>query len=238
MHATPTHSRTLARRLKLSAMILLVCMWVSVSHAEDEETNCYERTPAMAQKESTLHPHVRRKGDTLVIHTTAKTVRLQDKRDGEEPSDDTYCYLYQAFLPKVRLHVFLLQWGPEYFDYTVVHAQSGEKAHILGWPKVSPDAKKFASIFLDISTHSVGKSIEIWRVKQGKVTRELAFAPPDDWYPEEAEWLDSNTVKFVGTCGKGAPEDRQPPNLCPVLTARFKNGAWQINESSQQTPQG
>lgn len=142
MRVPPTNIRALGLYLRLTVMMLLGCMWASVSHAEDDSTNCYNRTPAMVQKESRQHPDVRRKGEALVIRTPAKIVTLHDKIGPVEP----YCYLYQKFLPKIQLHVFLFQWCPGCVDFGVVHARSGDIAYIPGWPKVSPDGKKFASI--------------------------------------------------------------------------------------------
>jgi len=223
--------RALTHPWKAAAAVLLACMWASSSHADNDQNNCYQRTPAMVKKESGLHPDVRREADSLVIRTEAKTVTLKDKISPEGSNVEPECYLYRGFLPEIQLHVFQFQSGFEIVEFGVVHARTGEKAYLMEWPKVSPDAQRLASFSLNLGGNSTQESIGIWRVQHGKIKQEWAFAPPADWAPRNAEWIDSNTVRFLGECGEGAPEDRKEGKACPVLTARFSKDAWQIEWS-------
>jgi hypothetical protein len=163
---------------------------------------------------------VQRVGDTLLIRAAngAESTLVSRPHDG----DTRVVYAYAGTLANGALHrVEVTGSVASWTEYVV--ARTGLMFRTAGEPVISPDGKRVASSYYAMEACEFVPRLEIFRLADGGVTRELEIEPRDcdgagtGWAARDLKWLSPDTLAF--TADSNRPADA--PRTSPLDTSRY-----------------
>ena len=168
---------------------------------------------------------IRRAGNTLIIRTATKTVRLID--NNSENGNESISYSYLGRISAIRSHIVYVQYY-EGGSYMAVNEQSALAAYPSGFPVVSPNKQHFFSISEDMFAGYDPNNVEVWRVTAKTFYRAANFEL--EWGPRSAMWFGSRQFEVRKVCR--APTEEGADDLKPCGKARvvYSNAAWKLIE--------
>ena len=168
---------------------------------------------------------VKRAGNTLIIRTATKTVRLIDNIS--ENGNESIAYSYLGRISAIRSHIVYVQYH-EGGSYMVVNEQSAQAAYPSGFPVVSPNKQHFFSISEDMFAGYIPNNVEVWHVSAKVFHRVANFEP--EWGPRSATWLDSRHFEVSKVCHAPTEEDAAELKPCGKARVLHSNAAWKLIE--------
>lgn len=164
-----------------------------------------------------------RNGDVLTLTlNNGQTLRFENKDTGDESAVFTY------FNGVIRGTSFaLLQhalW--EGSSVSLVHLGSGETVHLDVFPTFSPDAQWFFTASFDVVAGYNPNRIAVYRVTESGATLAWERGTNDiDWGPDEARWVDAQTLAYTRVAVEWQPDGTQAETRT-AKTVRLVNGEW------------
>lgn len=157
--------------------------------------------------------YVKRLGDTLVVKTLSKTLKLVNN-DNEHEADKNANYTYYGYLKNVNKFVVFGTYWEEY-DYLLIDNITGDIVHVCGLPVVSPDGRRIVSGNVDLIATFTYNGIEL--LDSDNITKPMAARELNTWGPEVIKWKDNQTL-FV----KAQIADETATNLVRVKYLSLK----------------
>jgi hypothetical protein len=163
---------------------------------------------------------IQRVGDTLVVHAAngAQATFLTHHQEGAA----RVAYEYAGTLANGTLHRIEVT-GPvaSWTEYVV--ARTGRTFRTAGEPVISPDGTRVASSYYAMEACEFVPRLEILRLADGGVTRELEIEPRDcddagsGWAARDLQWLSPDTLAFMADSNRPA----DTPRTSPLDTSRY-----------------
>lgn len=159
-----------------------------------------------------------------VVLDDGDTVVFEDTVAGSPSADRDYTFEGTVDpLGSVLVHV--LYW--EGSGYYLVLLNSGDTVRLDAPPLLSPDGKRFATVSRDLEAGYDPNRLRIYRVAEDNVVLERSLeAEGGQWGPSAAEWMGSDTVRFLRNVHEWGRDVRC--TLTPVRLVRRK-GRWRID---------
>ena len=168
---------------------------------------------------------VKRAGNSLIIRTATKTVRLIDNTS--ENGNESIAYSYLGRIGFIRSHIIYVQYY-EGGTYMVVNEKSAQAAYPSGFPVVSPNRQHFFSISEALFAGYNPNNVEVWRATSKAAHKVAEFQP--EWGPRSAAWLGSWQIEVSKVC-LATPDDAAAEiNACGKARVLYSNSAWKLIE--------
>ena len=231
--------------MKWQNLILLTCFNLSLSSLADEKIaekvpsisleekycqnikNTYNCAQAIERQQmAELHKSPEHK-NLLNRYLKLSLPNNQVKIIEEDPSKGPF-YSFREFIPDLGFLVFHLQ----YFEgtaYSLISTASGKEFILPGAPLQSPDKKKVLSTSSDLIAGYDPNSIQIWRISNTDMTKEMALDPqPVNWGPSDAVWVDDKTIHFTKNI---LTEEKLPACAVEKMKLVFDGLTWKMLEA-------
>jgi hypothetical protein len=151
---------------------------------------------------------VKRHGDTLVIKTNAKEVKLVNNNNDEDDTDLYITYKYYGYIKDADKYLIHC-WYYEGHDYKMIDRKTGSITDTWGVPLVSPNGKLFMTGNTDLVASYTYNGIQLF--ENTHKPKLIAQRELQTWGPDEIRWLDNKTLLVKASMAETATESEQHP---------------------------